>query len=286
MASVNRQKNPTVHLAAGGVSGLVSCVLLQPLDLVFRSLANITLFTTLNDVVKKDGVSGLWRGTLPTILRNVPGSALYFLSVHSLRSTMERLGVTKNTSNLIAGAASRVVIGFAAMPITVVKIRYESNLYTYKSLWNSMSSIWRTEGIPGFFRGFGATILRDAPYAGIYVFFYENFKLILGDLISLEYMLDTFLLVGAINSPVAINLGAGMLSGFSATLLTQPFDMMKTRMQLKPLEYPSLLQSFAKISAAEGMTGFFSGIVPRLIRKSLGSAISWTLYEEVVRQLS
>ncbi|OAJ45219.1 hypothetical protein BDEG_28377 [Batrachochytrium dendrobatidis JEL423] len=286
MASVNRQKNPTVHLAAGGVSGLVSCVLLQPLDLMktrlqqsmqarrllmstltatqVRSLANITLFTTLNDVVKKDGVSGLWRGTLPTILRNVPGSALYFLSVHSLRSTMERLGVTKNTSNLIAGAASRVVIGFAAMPITVVKIRYES-------LWNSMSSIWRTEGIPGFFRGFGATILRDAPYAGIYVFFYENFKLILG---------------GAINSPVAINLGAGMLSGFSATLLTQPFDMMKTRMQLKPLEYPSLLQSFAKISAAEGMTGFFSGIVPRLIRKSLGSAISWTLYEEVVRQLS
>ncbi|KAJ8329376.1 hypothetical protein O5D80_002393 [Batrachochytrium dendrobatidis] len=255
MASVNRQKNPTVHLAAGGVSGLVSCVLLQPLDLRLqqsmqarrllmstltatqvRSLANITLFTTLNDVVKKDGVSGLWRGTLPTILRNVPGSALYFLSVHSLRSTMERLGVTKNTSNLIAGAASRVVIGFAAMPITVVKIRYESNLYTYKSLWNSMSSIWRTEGIPGFFRGFGATILRDAPYAGIYVFFYENFKLILG---------------GAINSPVAINLGAGMLSGFSATLLTQPFDMMKTRMQLKPLEYPSLLQSFAKISAAE-----------------------------------
>nr|KAJ3401356.1 hypothetical protein HK105_004500 [Polyrhizophydium stewartii] len=142
------------------------------------------------------------------------------------------------------------------MPITVVKIRYESNLYNYTSLWGAMSSIARHEGLPGFFRGFGATALRDAPYAGVYVLFYESLK-----------------------TAVA----AGFMGGLSATLATQPFDMVKTRMQLKPAEYRGLVRSFAKIAASEGMRGFFAGMLPRLVRKPLSSAISWTVYEEVMR---
>ncbi|KAH9248943.1 hypothetical protein BASA81_013400 [Batrachochytrium salamandrivorans] len=221
-----------------------------------RLLSRITIYSTLQDVVKQDGVRGLWRGTLPTIMRNVPGSALYFLAVHKIRSAFRKIDLSTHTSNLIAGASSRMVVGFVAMPITVVKIRFESNLYKYSSIWHSMSSIWKMEGASGFFKGFGATALRDAPYAGD-------------------------------SSPsVAANMVAGVLGGLSATIVTQPFDMVKTRMQLKPAEYTSLVQSFFKIAVAEGISGFFIGTIPRLLRKSFGSAITWSLYEEVVRCLS
>ncbi|KAH6569945.1 hypothetical protein BASA50_002980 [Batrachochytrium salamandrivorans] len=290
MAAVHRPKDPLIHLAAGGVSGLTSCLLLQPLDLRLqqsmqarhslvstlseaqaRLLSRITIYSTLQDVVKQDGVRGLWRGTLPTIMRNVPGSALYFLAVHKIRSAFRKIDLSTHTSNLIAGASSRMVVGFVAMPITVVKIRFESNLYKYSSIWHSMSSIWKMEGASGFFKGFGATALRDAPYAGVYIFFYEGFKS----------------MVGGDSSPsVAANMVAGVLGGLSATIVTQPFDMVKTRMQLKPAEYTSLVQSFFKIAVAEGISGFFIGTIPRLLRKSFGSAITWSLYEEVVRCLS
>jgi solute carrier family 25 protein 38 len=88
------------------------------------------------------------------------------------------------------------------------------------------------------------------------------------------------------NVPIAnavINMGSGVLAGVAATCTTQPFDMLKTRMQLKPTIYKNMIQSAKKVYLEEGMMGFFDGISVRLIRKPLNSAISWTIYEEVVR---
>ncbi|KAL2918881.1 hypothetical protein HK105_201715 [Polyrhizophydium stewartii] len=255
------------------------------------ALRELSVWTTVRDVVRSDGVRGLWRGTLPTILRNVPGSAMYFMVLNELRAHLRRVDAPAHIVHLASGAIARVVVGFAAMPITVVKIRYESNLYNYTSLWGAMSSIARHEGLPGFFRGFGATALRDAPYAGVYVLFYESLKTAVAGASAsgIGRTRPTMLTLaisetqGAELPPAAVSMAAGFMGGLSATLATQPFDMVKTRMQLKPAEYRGLVRSFAKIAATEGMRGFFAGMLPRLVRKPLSSAISWTVYEEVMR---
>lgn len=44
-----------------------------------------------------------------------------------------------------------------------------------------------------------------------------------------------------------INMGSGVAAGMTATVLTQPFDMLKTRMQLKPTIYRNLLQAATKV---------------------------------------
>ena len=52
------------------------------------------------------------------------------------------------------------------------------------------------------------------------------------------------------NLPVAnavINMGSGVVAGMAATCTTQPFDMLKTRMQLKPAMYKNLIQSAKKV---------------------------------------
>ena len=70
------------------------------------------------------------------------------------------------------------------MPITVLKVRYESSLYAYSSLTSASADILRREGWRGFFAGYGATAIRDAPYAGIYVVFYERCKKELGRIVE------------------------------------------------------------------------------------------------------
>jgi solute carrier family 25 protein 38 len=40
---------------------------------------------------------------------------------------------------------------------------------------------------------------------------------------------------------------AGVTAGFFSTTLTHPFDMLKTRMQLKPAEYKNVLQAARKV---------------------------------------
>jgi len=59
--------------------------------------------------------------------------------------------------------------------------------------------------------------------------------------------------------------------------------MLKTRMQLKPSIYKNTLQSAMKVFLEEGFIGYFNGITVRLLRKSINSAISWTIYEEIIR---
>jgi solute carrier family 25 protein 38 len=156
------------------------------------------------------------------------------------------------------------------MPITVIKVRFESDIFRYRSIFGSAKSIISQNGLKGLFVGFGATALRDAPMAGIYVACYERFKTITRKRLQNETLGNAI---------------AGVLGGFIATAATQPFDTIKTRMQLKPEQYPTILKCCSKIYSNEGTRGFYRGTVARLLRKSLASAIAWTVYEEMIKKL-
>ncbi|KAG0328407.1 hypothetical protein BGZ99_005422 [Dissophora globulifera] len=315
MPSKQKASDPVSHLLGGAVSGLCACIFVQPLDLIKTRLQQqqqahlafikqsgqagltiapleSTIWRTTHNIVKEGSVLSLWRGTVPTIVRNVPGAAMYFTVLNEARTLMARRKVNglertdtlsgtsalpklSNTENLIAGGASRATIGFVMMPATVIKVRYESNLYNYKSMSGAFSSIFRTEGLRGLWAGFGATAMRDAPLAGLYVLFYEQSKAKLGALNASSSYFD----VGA----PTIHLVSGVAAGFLSTTLTHPFDMLKTRMQLKPAEYKNVFQGARKVLMEEGAIGFLDGILVRTIRKSIHSAITWTVYEEVVR---
>lgn len=72
---------------------------------------------------------------VPTMARNVPGSALYFATLHQLRYWALVSGIGRSSSkdggrlttaaDLIAGALARSIVGLMMMPVTVVKVRYE-----------------------------------------------------------------------------------------------------------------------------------------------------------------
>lgn len=123
-----QNKNPLVHLFAGATSGLISCVSLQPLDLLKTRMQqqshNKSLLFALRSTLKHEGLFGLWRGTFATLLRNVPGSGLYFVMLNEIRTRLSGT-IAKDTLNLTSGMGSRVAVGFILMPVTIVKVRYE-----------------------------------------------------------------------------------------------------------------------------------------------------------------
>ncbi|KAJ3015960.1 hypothetical protein HKX48_004299 [Thoreauomyces humboldtii] len=283
-----------MHILGGGVSGLAACVLLQPLDLVKTRLqqhhstlpplpmanapllARSTLWSVATQVVRSESLTGLWRGTVPTIFRNVPGSALYFGCLERSRSILGALGVGRSTANLAAGAGSRVAVGLLLMPITVVKVRFESDLYRYKTVLGAVRGIVADGGVRGLFAGSGATVLRDAPHAGLYVLFYEHSKTLLKAALPPS--------AGATpTSTWGVHMAAAGASGIAATVATNPFDVLKTRMQLDPARYATMPATAWKIATEERISGFFAGMLPRLLRKTVSAAITWTIYEEIVR---
>ncbi|KAF8841317.1 solute carrier family 25 member 38 [Paxillus ammoniavirescens] len=272
------------QLLSGAVSGFAGAIFLQPLDLLKTriqqgdsagsgsSSRNTTLiWRTTHDIIKQDGMKGLWRGTAATLVRNVPGVALYFTSLTHLRSVMAnsptfsvqeittkdgvKTVLPKLTSqgNLLAGAAARH------------DLRH-SELHAYKSLSGSLLSMARM-GPSELMRGFVASSLRDAPYSGLFVVIYEAVK--------------------RESSSIAPSAYATSIHGFSAasagaiaTMATHPFDVIKTKMQVRSEEqYRGFASTVSRTWQQRGVAGFFDGASLRMSRKILSSVIGWAIFE-------
>lgn len=211
----------------------------------------------------------------------------------------------------MTGALARASAGLVMMPITVLKVRYESSLYTYPSLWSAMKDILRTEGLRGFFAGYGATAARDAPYAGLYVVFYEATKARLGGLVAGADGAPTSTAQEGVrgrkddtdqgsrgertaansgpllptSQSMPVNFVSGALAAVTATTVTNPFDAVKTRLQLMPGKYGNMFLAVRMMVRDEGVRSLFDGLGLRVGRKALSSALAWTGYEELVRRV-
>ena len=123
-------------------------------------------------VIRNDGILGLWRGLVPSLMRTVPGVGLYFTTAHTLRSKMSS---TDPTSSMMIGFLARSVACTAMIPVTVVKLRSEVSR-KHGNIATKFSGIYTLEGFRGFTKGLLPTILRDAPFSGIYMMLYDVIK--------------------------------------------------------------------------------------------------------------
>lgn len=206
-------------------------------------------------------------------------------------SALPKLG---NVANLASGALARVAAGFIMNPVTVLKVRYESSYYAYTSLAGAAKHIVASEGLRGFFAGFGATAVRDAPYAGLYVLVYEQAKARLGALKHAAILEENggVAVLGAgggtatatATSAASTNFVSGVVAAVSATTITNPFDAIKTRLQLMPAKYGNMVQAAGMMLREEGVRSMFDGLSLRIGRKALSSALAWTVYEELIRR--
>ncbi|CAG8950645.1 hypothetical protein HYFRA_00002854 [Hymenoscyphus fraxineus] len=297
------------HASSGGASGLVSAVILQPADLLktrVQQSGHSSLRATVIHIWRTSpSVLSFWRGTLPSGLRTGAGTAIYFSVLNDLRTAVARSNILvpgvlldpnartnyssslpklSNLGNLTTGAVARTFAGFLTMPMTVMKVRYESNLYTYTSLWGASRDIFKTQGLRGFWSGFGATAWRDAPYAGLQILFYEQSKDRLSRLAQKTALPGEIAKGMKVSTSAGINFTSGIVAAGLATAITNPFDAIKTRIQLEPLKYRNILQAGRVMLKREGITSLFDGLGLRMGRKALSSAFVWTLYEDLIRR--
>ncbi|XP_063534286.1 mitochondrial glycine transporter B-like isoform X3 [Cydia strobilella] len=286
------QYNPVFKaFLAGSFSGTFSTVLLQPLDLVKTRLQNpgqlvaaanvngriqpgmITIFA---NIVRQEHIIGLWRGMVPSVARCVPGVGLYFSSLHWLKAKM---GKTRNQDlgaleAVALGVVARSMSGVALIPITVIKTRYESGVYKYTSLTGALKAVYKSEGLRGLSCGLGPTLARDAPFSGLYLMFYTQTK----QAVPKEWMQSP-------SAASAIHFTCGVIAGIAASLVTNPADVLKTKMQLYPDKFPNAFTAALYVHQTYGIKGYFKGAVPRMLRRTLTAAMAWTVFEEITRSI-
>lgn len=139
----------------------------------------------------------------------------------------------------------------------------------YRNTLHALLTIARTERIRGLFSGLVPTLLRDAPYSGLYLLFFTHFR---GELERLHAP-----------QPGASFVAAAAAGGL-ATLLTHPPDVIRTRLQLRNAARMAVGRaSFVALPAVhvgaiirnEGILALWSGVAPRVARRMLQQAMTW-----------
>ncbi|XP_039768745.1 mitochondrial glycine transporter [Ornithorhynchus anatinus] len=267
----------------GSISGTCSTLLFQPLDLLKTRLqtlqpsahgsGRVGMVALFIRVVRTESLLGLWKGISPSIVRCVPGVGIYFGTLYSMKQHFLVGRPPTALESVMLGVGSRAIAGVCLLPITVVKTRYESGKFGYESVIGALKSIYQTEGHRGLFSGLTATLLRDAPFSGIYLMFYNQTKKAVA-----HDQLDPAIM------PLA-NFACGIFAGILASVATQPADVIKTHMQLSTVKYRWIGQAVALIFKDFGLLGFFHGGVPRALRRTLMAAMAWTVYEEMMAKM-
>jgi len=147
----------------------------------------------------------------------------------------------------------------------------------YKGSWDCASKIVRQNGVLGLYRGWWSTVLRDAPSYGGYFASYEWTK----------YMLNP----DKIKRPSTIVLlTAGSVAGIVTWLSTYPFDVLKSVIQTLPDTTPRSQTSMWHVAnvyyGKHGVSFFFRGLSPTLIRAVPTNAVTFLVYEEALRALN
>lgn len=227
------------------------------------------MFSTLVHVVQRENISGLWRGTSPSLQRSIPGIGVYFTSLHLLKTALGKTdGDISALQALAIGATARSFTACTFIPFTVVKTRFESGRFQYHSVINALTRIGQTEGVKGLFSGLSATLVRDAPFSGIYLLCYTQSKQMAMRATKSDHL-----------SP-PVTFACGVTAGLLASITTQPADVIKTSIQVRSSS--SVLQAVFDVFRRNGVRGMFVGILPRATRKTLMAAFTWSFYEQIV----
>ena len=286
-----KKKNPLASFFGGASAGLTSSVLLQPFEVVKTRMQAQKLsgargmVTITREVVQQQGVKGLWRGVSASCMRTTAGAGLYFFLLERVTKEFSaREGAktessfTRSVTMFTAGASARTVAAVLLNPITVVKTRMEYGGVQGKGVFTALADVARKEGSRGLFSGVGTTVMRDAPFSGLNLLLFTQTRSLMSEVARLQQRetgaFDTFV--------------AGALAGAGATFMTHPPDVIRTRVQLgRMMQARSggsrVPVSLTKIIKEEGWRALWVGSLPRVARRTVQQAITWSLFDIVSR---
>jgi hypothetical protein len=167
------------EVLAGATAGLCQVIATNPMEITKIQLQMESMgsdaakkASSTWEVVRRLGITGLYRGTPATLLRDVPFSVIYFPTFANLKNGLGEDFRLVLLSGLIAGC----VAAFSVTPMDVVKTRLQNlkpGARQYKNLIDCYRTIYKEEGMRAFFRGSLQRCMIVAPLFGITQLVYE-----------------------------------------------------------------------------------------------------------------
>jgi len=167
-------------LASGLCAGASEAVLVvTPMETLKTRLinANKPFVSGTMNLLKTEGIGGIYKGVLPTIMKQSLNQGTRFLVYDSVMSTVKGVTGNKETgavesivSGMLAGTASVLI----NQPVDTVKTLMQSTeAAKYKSTVHCITSTIKSEGPAALYKGLVPRLMRVVPGQGIIFFTYN-----------------------------------------------------------------------------------------------------------------
>ncbi|XP_045763466.1 mitochondrial ornithine transporter 1 [Maniola jurtina] len=130
-------------------------------------------------IFRQYGIQGLFRGLVPTIMREMPGYFFFFGAYEGTRELLAKPGQSKDDigffRTMVAGAVGGLVLWTVIFPSDVIKSRVQISNKSQKFLTVGLEII-RKEGALALYNGLKPTLVRTIPATAALFVVYEYSK--------------------------------------------------------------------------------------------------------------
>lgn len=283
---------------AGGVAACGAVTVTNPIELIKTRMqlqgelaakdqtkkVYTGLFQGLGTILKHEGVRGTQRGLLAAYVYQLGLNGCRLGFYEPFRHTLNGFfGYTEKDQqfslNIIAGAGSGIMGAIMGSPFYLVKTRMQaySPVFKvgaqthYRNLIHGLSTIFKTEGIKGLYRGVDAAILRTGAGSSVQLPIYN-------------YAKNTIDRYGIVEDGPKRHLIASAASGFGVCIVMNPWDVLMTRMyNQKGNLYKSPFDCLVKTVSIEGPLALYKGFVPHLMRIGPHTVLTLMFMEQTMK---
>ncbi|XP_034838293.1 ADP,ATP carrier protein [Maniola hyperantus] len=285
---------------AGGISAAVSKTAVAPIERVklllqvqhvSKQIAVDQRYKGIVDafvrIPKEQGLLSFWRGNFANVIRYFPTQALNFAFKDKYKQVFLG-GVDKHTQfwryfagNLASGGAAGATSLCFVYPLDFARTRLAADVgrgdgqREFKGLGNCISSIFKSDGLTGLYRGFGVSVQGIIIYRAAYFGFYDTARGMMPD---------------PKNTPIVISWAIAQTVTTVAGIISYPFDTVRRRMMMQSgrakgdMLYKGTIHCWATIAKTEGGSAFFKGAFSNVLRGT-GGAFVLVLYDEIKKLL-
>ncbi|EDV36309.1 uncharacterized protein Dana_GF12029 [Drosophila ananassae] len=197
----------SLGLLWGAIGGVVGSYFSSPFFLIKTQLqaqaakqiavghqhSHSSMSDALRQIYAKNGISGLWRGSMAALPRAALGSGAQIATFGKVKAFLvQKDWVVQPTCNsFCAGLIAGSVMAVAMTPPDVIATRlYNQGVdaqgrgLLYRGWLDCALKIFRTEGMYGMYKGFWPNYLRIAPHSTLVLLFFDEL-LVLRDKVAL-----------------------------------------------------------------------------------------------------
>ncbi|GFQ02564.1 mitochondrial uncoupling protein 3 [Phtheirospermum japonicum] len=245
-----------------------------------QSVRPVSAYRMAFQIARNDGVLGMYKGLSPAILRHMFYTPTRIVGYEHLRSFFAQSSdhTLPFYSKAVIGGVSGAIAQVIASPADLIKVRMQADRSRYSGPFDALSKIIHTEGLLGLWKGVSPNVQRA-------------FLVNMGELACYDHAKRFFIKNQICNDNIYAHTLSSVVSGLSATALSCPADVVKTRMMSQAavegneVKYRNSYDCLVKTVRIEGLRALWKGFFPTWARLGPWQFVFWASYEKL-RQIA